>query len=154
MKTMFIILILLFPGIVPSADAAGTNCLDAKGRPVGLVEDDQLHQIARASLDPIGGEAVVFYNPHLLTWIHPETRLFFLTHECAHHRLGHPLGSGLTAEMESAADCWAVRELIQEGLLDEEGLISIQKDLYTFGREEWAGVPGSRRGINPEECPR
>jgi hypothetical protein len=144
-------LLFIVKGLIP-ASAAGYECFDARGRSVSLVEDDHLKQIALAAVDPIGGEPVVYFNPALFTWIHPSTRLFFLAHECAHHRLGQPLGSGLTAEMESAADCRALRDLADIGLLSGEDLVSIQKDLYTFGREEWAGVPGPRRGITPKDC--
>jgi len=158
MRTVLSVLLLFSPPVVVSsflhAMAADFECFDERGRPVGLIEDDHLDQIDRAAVDPVGGEALIYYNPGLLTWIHPATRLFFLGHECAHHRLGHPLGGGLTGGLESAADCWAVRELTRTGRLTDEDLVSVQKDLYTFGKEEWASVPGPRRGINPKDCSR
>ena len=148
------ILVLLMMGIVfaPDARAFYYDCEDARGRAVGSVQDDQLGLIARVGVDPVGGEALVYFNPGLLTWIHPATRLFFFLHECAHHQLGHPLDSGLPAEIEQAADCWAFAMLAEKKRVTGEDLNTFQRDLYTFGKDEWERVPGPRRGIEPQIC--
>src|SRR5437016_2336337 len=66
------------------------GCVDSRGIPVASVRQPGLGDVAKSTLDP-KGRPVIVYDPVVLSWFHPQTRLFWYAHECAHHALGHTL---------------------------------------------------------------
>jgi hypothetical protein len=73
----------------------------------------------RNVLDPrlpnlgLAARGVVVFNPRLLGRHSDTVRLFVFHHECGHHHVG---GS------ETGADCWAVKQGVQNGWLDRQGI--------------------------------
>jgi hypothetical protein len=74
---------------------------------------------SRNVLDPhlpnlgLAAPGVVVFNPRQLNRWPDTVRLFVFHHECGHHHVG---GN------ELAADCWAVKEGVRQGWLDQQGL--------------------------------
>ena len=109
-----------------------------------------VQDVAVATYAP-NGAPVIIYNPNIVNWLSPPTRLFFYTHECAHHVLGHGVrGHPLTREQE--ADCWGIQQLVSRGVLSDADVSSIQQDIARFGRGDWSHVPGPVRAINLRAC--
>lgn len=97
------------------------------------------------------GAPVIIYNPNVLTWVTPATRVFFYAHECAHHVLGHGVrGHPLLREQE--ADCWAVQQLTGRGIFGDQEINAVQWDLSRFARGDWSHLPGPIRAINLRAC--
>src|SRR4051812_16712352 len=101
------LILVLFISSIYAASQSLTfdGCRDINGVPVGSVEKRALRDIAMATI--YNGSPVIFYNPTVLSWVSPSTRLFFYAHECGHHALGHPL-TGVQPGQEQAADCWGI----------------------------------------------
>src|SRR5262245_63881260 len=55
---------------------------------------------------------VLILNPRMLNQQPPTVRLFVFHHECGHHQIG---------DSELKADCWAVKQGVRDGWLDEKG---------------------------------
>ena len=128
------------------------GCRDADGRPVASVVNFSIADVAQASA-AANGMPVIYYNPRVLVWMHPQTRVFFYTHECGHHALGQILsGSGPSLEDEQEADCWGIRTLRKKNLISEADLQVIQSDIARFGRADWSHLPGPERAINLRAC--
>jgi hypothetical protein len=74
---------------------------------------------ARNVVDPrlpnlgLAAPGVLVMNPRLLNRWPATVRLFVFHHECGHHRVG---------ASELAADCWAVKQGVRQGWLDQAGL--------------------------------
>ncbi len=61
----------------------------------------------------VAARGVIVFNPRLLGR-HTETvRLFVFHHECGHHHVG---------ASETGADCWAVKQGVQAGWLNRQGI--------------------------------
>lgn len=129
--------------VTANAQITFDGCVDSRGVPVASLPNLQLADIAMAMPNPYGA-SVIQYNPGVLSWVKPATRLFFYVHECAH--LAIPTSN------ESVADCWAIRTLINKGLVDEDSVESIQNDIAQFGRGDWTHLPGPMRAISLRVC--
>lgn len=74
---------------------------------------------ARNVLDPalpnlgVAARGVVAFNPHLLSRHSSTVQLFVFHHECGHHHVG---------KSEIGADCWAVKQGVQQGWLGPQGI--------------------------------
>ena len=64
----------------------------------------------------LAAPGVLVMNPRLLNRWPATVRLFVFHHECGHHHVG---------ASELAADCWAVRQGVRQGWLDQTGLKQI-----------------------------
>ena len=126
------------------------GCVDFRGFPVASVSFNNLGDVAKATYAP-NGAPVIYYDESVLTWIHPQTRIFFYAHECGHHVLGH-LVRNIPFMAEQEADCWAINTLYADGLLDDNDVAIIQADLARFGRGDWTHLPGPMRAINLRRC--
>lgn len=126
------------------------GCVDARGIPVASVRNDQLNDVALATLGP-AGQPIILYNTRVLGWLSPQTRLFIYAHECGHHALGHPL-QGIRLGQEQEADCWGIRSVVEAGLLNEYGVRVVQQDIARFGSGDWTHLPGPVRSINLSRC--
>jgi len=125
------------------------GCVDARGIPVASIPAPGLNDIAAAALDRFG-RPVIYYNPGAFQYGRL-IRLFFYTHECGHHALGHTFVSRPVTQ-EQEADCWAIRTLVQKGLVSDSEMIQIQMTIARFGRGDWTHVPGPQRAINLRHC--
>lgn len=125
------------------------GCSDINGVPVASVSNNGIRDIAQASI--LNGRPVIYYNPSVLVWVRPQTRLFFYAHECGHHALGHVL-SGLRLGQEQEADCWGVVKLRKLHRLTDQDISVVQSDIARFGRGDWTHLPGPIRAIKLREC--
>ena len=124
------------------------GCVDFRGIPVASVLNNAIPDVAAARV--VQGQPVIYYNTVVLSWLPPQTRLFFYAHECAHHTLAH-LARGNLGTMEQEADCWGVRELYRHGLLDDGDVATIQSSLK-LSPGDWTHLPGPYRAINLAAC--
>ena len=145
MKYIFILVALFLH--IATAQAA---CIDAMGVPVAEIPNTMIADIAQANRLP-NGAPVIYFNPNVLSWVSPPTRVFFQAHECGHHVLGHTLGR-MVMNMEQEADCWAIRTLVSMGMVGPMEMQAIQMDIARFGRGDWSHLPGPQRAINLQEC--
>lgn len=144
--------ILLFLAFCKSSSAQITydGCTDFRGMAVASVANTSIQDIAVATYMP-NGAPLIIYNPAILAWVSPSTRLFFYAHECGHHMLAHGVQSQpLVREQE--ADCWAVQQLVNGGMFRRHDIQAVQADLARFGRGDWTHLPGPARAINLNAC--
>jgi len=127
------------------------GCRDIRGVPVASVLDYTVRDVAVASLAP-DGSPIIRFNPTVLSWFRPETRLFWYAHECGHHALGHAFGTTHPLAIEQAADCFAVRELDRIGAISQRDLRGIRDDLSQTGPGDWTHLPGPVRAVNLDRC--
>jgi hypothetical protein len=144
--------VVLLAAITAPADAQITydGCRDFRGTPVASISRPNLGDVAVATYDG-NGNPVILYDPNVLTWLSPQTRLFFYGHECGHHVLAHAVRN-IPFQAEQEADCFGIRELFKRGLLDSDDLLAIQTDLARMARGDWTHLPGPQRAINLEAC--
>jgi len=148
-RSMMCLSSVLMPGLV-FAQVTLDGCVDFRGQPVASVMNPSVQDVAMATIAP-NGAPVIIYNPSILSWVSPPTRLFFYAHECAHHVLGHGVrGHPLTREQE--ADCWGIRELVSQGLLSDHDVSMVQQDIARFRQGDWTHLPGPTRAINLRAC--
>jgi hypothetical protein len=152
-KVLMMVIIVLVVSKTANAQATYDGCVAPGGVPVASVRNDAINDVAMASYVATytGPAPVIFYNTGVLSWLAPQTRLFFYAHECAHHVLGHVL-SGLRLGQEQEADCWGIRTLVSAGLLSDADIDIVQKDIVAFGRGDWTHLPGPQRAINLRRC--
>lgn len=127
------------------------GCRDIRGVPVASVMDIGIRDVAVAGLAP-NGAPIIRYNPQVLSWFHPKTRLWWYAHECGHHALGHNFGTTHPLRMEQDADCFGIRSLVEEGLVDDDDIPVIQADLSRAGPGDWTHLPGPVRAVNLRRC--
>lgn len=141
-----------FVWLLSTAPAIGQTfegCRDVNGIAVASVSNPGLQDVAQATI--LNGSPIIYYNPSVLSWTRPQTRLFFYAHECGHHALGHVL-SGLRLGQEQEADCWGITRLKRLNLLSDRDVTLVQADIARFGKGDWTHLPGPQRAINLREC--
>ncbi len=125
------------------------GCADFRGVPVASVMNPQHNDVASATY--INGQPIIIYNPTVLSSMSRQTRLWMYAHECAHHALAHAIRN-IPFSQEQEADCWGIRTLTEQGLLDDDDLLVIQRELGRFGPGDWTHLPGRQRAINLRRC--
>ncbi len=125
------------------------GCTDFRGQPVISVLDYSIRDVAIARIE--GGQAVIRYNPNVLSQMTEPTRQFFYVHECAHHALQHAIRAP-SLQSERAADCWAINTMKDKMGLSNYRLNAIQRDIARQGRGDWTHLPGPHRAIDIENC--
>lgn len=153
MKTVFAGVLFLCIGLLHTSAFGQVfeGCTDIRGYGVGSIADYSLQDVANAQLSPIG-VPIIRYNPNVLSSLAPQTRRFFYAHECGHHALGHNFGTTHPMKMEQAADCFAIRALVEQNLVNDYDIRVIQKDLTFRGKGDWTHLPGPQRAINLRSC--
>ena len=156
MRPILLVICALFLSIclAPSAAASQVSyegCYVGRGYPVASVEDSGLRDVAMARVEP-GVGPVIYYNPRVLAMLSPQTRIFFYFHECAHHVLGHTIGSSHPLQVEQQADCWAIRSLVATGRMSRYDVDVVQGELSRSGEGDWTHLPGPARAINLVRC--
>jgi len=126
------------------------GCRDFSGMPVASVASN-VNNVAVAVLTS-NGTPVIYYNPQILSSFRPVTRRFWYMHECAHHALGHTIGSAHPFVREKEADCWAICTLDQLGELNPQTMAIIQQDIGQLPGDGWVYLPGPHRAISFGAC--
>lgn len=106
------------------------TCFNVQGIPVTYFPNPNVNDIAMATTAP-NGSPVVIWNPNIAASLHPATLEFFYYHECAHHALGHPLGS-YGPGSERMADCWAKQTMMQIGVITQNKYNIIIQQLLQY----------------------
>jgi len=152
MRRTFVLLSFIYFSPLSDAHAQVTfdGCNDFRGISVASIRSN-VDNVAIASLAP-NGRPIIRWNPYVLSSFHPITRLFWYMHECAHHALGHTIGSAHPFVREKQADCWAIRTMFRRGMLDRRALRIIQIDLSNLPGDGWIYLPGPLRSISLEGC--
>jgi hypothetical protein len=132
-----------------SAQITYDGCRDFRGISVASVVNQSISDVATAQY-AYNGAPIIIYNPVVLSWLQPQTRVFFYAHECAHHALAHL--ANRPPNMEQDADCWAVRTLVSNGIIGLNDVRIIQGDIARFGQGDWSHLPGPARAINLQAC--
>jgi hypothetical protein len=127
------------------------GCVDSMGVAVASVQNFAVSDVAQASFAS-NGAPIILYNPRVLSWFAPQTRLWWYGHECAHHALGHLHLQAFPPAAERQADCWAAKELVRKGLLARSDLQIVAADLARLARGDWSHLPGAYRGIDVISC--
>lgn len=153
MKKLILFALALLTLYIPQAwsqPVTYEGCHDFRGIPVASVTSN-VNNVAIAALVP-GGAPVIYYNPQVLSYFHPVTRLFWYMHECAHHALGHTIGSAHPLVREKQADCWAIQTMFQLGLLTNQAMRIIQQDIRNLPGDGWVYLPGPQRALSLSFC--
>jgi len=127
------------------------GCVDSRGIRVASVLRPGLGDVAKSTLDS-KGRPVILYDPMVLSWFHPQTRLFWYAHECAHHALGHLIGSTFPLLVEEEADCWGIKTLYKRGILSDADVKVVEHDISKLPFSDWMHLPGPLRAINLKLC--
>jgi hypothetical protein len=144
-----IAMLVVAPGIA-SAQATFDGCLDINGVPVQSIQSTSINDVAIATIAQ--GYPVIFYNPFVVSQAPGPVRLFFYAHECGHHALGHIVAGRVAMAQEQEADCFGIKTLVDQDLIDDVGINLIQQTLDNFGPGDWTHLPGRQRAINLRHC--
>jgi hypothetical protein len=144
--------VLLLVGFVTPLHAQVTfdGCTDDRGLLVASIRDPGVPDIAMAMRAP-NGAPIIRYNPRVVAWAQPQTRLFFYGHECAHHVLGQVTQMPSKAN-EQQADCWSIRELTRRHMLSDADISVVQADITKASPGDWSHIPGPQRAVNLRAC--
>ncbi len=152
-KLNFLIIFVLFSHL-PAFGQMITygGCTDFRGIPVVSISIPSLNDVAKANLDQ-WGRPVIYYNPNVLNWLSPASRLFWYAHECAHHKLAHIARMGTTYPvlLEQEADCWGIRTIYYNRMISDNDVYIIQQEI-SRSPGDWSHFPGPRRAINLIAC--
>jgi hypothetical protein len=139
------------PGSAAAQDVY-KRCFDPQGRPVAVLASAKVKMGNVAVAGRLkDGRPFIAYNPAALKRFHPVTRIYIYYHECAHHRLGHSSGYR-PQNRENAADCWAIRYMTRRGLLNNQRMRLIMRDVRRFGAGDHVHLPGARRANLLAQC--
>jgi hypothetical protein len=135
-----------------AAEGAYKRCYDLQGRPVAVLASAEVKMgnvaIAGRLKD---GRPFIAYNPEALKRFNPVTRLYIYYHECAHHRLGHSSGYR-PQNRENAADCFAIRYMTRQGMLNDARMRIIMDDVRRYGSSDNVHLPGPQRARLLASC--
>lgn len=137
-------------GVSAQVQTTYHGCTDADGNPVAALADPGLERVLETRIE--GGRAVIRYNEAALPRLLPESRLFLFAQECARHHLGLPLGDAADAQSAQRADCAGLDTLRRSGLVVDEQVGALARDLRLTA-DEWQKVPGPVREFRLEACP-
>jgi len=126
------------------------TCYDANGYEVTYRPDRTINDVAISLILPNGFPAVV-WNPIVTAKLRPETVEFFYYHECAHHQLGHALGT-YRPGMEIAADCHAFNTMADAGLMPFSKYTVLIADLRSYSRSGIDWNEGFQRVKSLAKC--
>ncbi|MFT4978274.1 MAG: hypothetical protein ACI8S6_004182 [Myxococcota bacterium] len=111
------------------------NCRSFAGEPVAIFLNPGLNNIGVASRHN-SGAPIIEINPNVINRYSSIVAQWWFAHECAHHAMTPAMNS------ENNADCFAIRQLRQFGLLQNP------TQLQTF-YYELSSLPGSSSGHLP-----
>lgn len=131
------------------------KCFDYYRRPVLNIRNDSLSDVAFSDLMrhrgiPMG--PMMIFNLKRLSKLSKASRIFFITHECGHHALGHLYFKTRGRLAEQEADCYAIRTLIRQGTFTLNDLSDVQKDMRRFARASLYHITGKQRANQLLKC--
>ncbi|MEL7048022.1 MAG: hypothetical protein AAFO75_03515, partial [Pseudomonadota bacterium] len=102
-------------------EIAGTpiTCTDFRGRSVVNMAVAKLGDVGFARV--INTVPYILLDPEVLRTLPKKLQLFFYSHECAHHVLGHWFNPTVNSERE--ADCWAIKKHRDSGILSRQDVV-------------------------------
>jgi hypothetical protein len=124
-------------GVVdPRSALANFACVVDGYGPVRPISRADLPTLAFASRAPGSRVLEIFYNPSWMNTFRQSTRLFWLEHECSHHRLRHTQSKtekslNCQAREEDAADCEAIVTMADptRRTIDARGFQDVEYDV-------------------------
>lgn len=153
LRALILLIVLLIPSIGEAQTkiaGVSVNCVDALGVPVVTIPFPQLGDVGMARIEP-NGARVIYLNPIILYPLPRFFQLFWYTHECAHHYLGHTYGfHQLSREIQ--ADCWAVRLGRDQRWLSREDIKKLIHYFEASPGSPWGHLPGQQRVQLLLEC--
>ncbi|MEG3616984.1 hypothetical protein V5T82_00820 [Magnetovibrio sp. PR-2] len=138
------------------AQAVSFSCTLVNGTTVRLVQDVTLNNIAVARTT-INGPVIVF-NRTVLKKFSTQTQLFWLSHECAHQKLGHFTGQKAQARAtkEQQADCQGAKDMVRRFRISSYDLRVITNEVSQVGRGRGGQavnyMTGSKRAVFIRQC--
>lgn len=117
------------------------SCRDIHGRAVHTMRVANLGDVGRAGI--VNRVPVIALDPEILGRLPDKLALFFYQHECAHHVLGHWFQMSLN--METEADCWAIRHGRDNGTFSRDDVMSFAPFLARSGGSPFGHLPGPER---------
>jgi hypothetical protein len=131
---------------------------NAEAQYIQEIPAPQLPDIAMASFDYYG-RPVIYYNPVIVSQVHPVVRRFFYLHEVGHHSLGHIRREMFEANQwnrawsrqnyEKESDCFAARSMSpQERQFISEFFVRTQGPT----RPDWLHPTGYERAVVVAQC--
>tara|TARA_R110002074_G_scaffold342921_1_gene513441 strand:- start:279 stop:755 length:477 start_codon:yes stop_codon:yes gene_type:complete len=117
------------------------NCTSASGQTVAIYIDPSVDQYIGQALN--NGYPAIILGPGFFNNVPPLVGQFWFLHECAHHVIG---GN------ESGADCFAIRNLRNLGLVNHP--LQVQQLLSQISnmRGSFTHLPGGPRAANVYNC--
>lgn len=137
------------------ADLLQFQCVDYFKRPVLNVKNDTLKDVAFSDLLRYRGLSVgpmIIINTKRLEKLNKPSQLFFITHECGHHVLGHLYFRQSNSQAEQEADCYAIRTLIRRGGFTFKDIAMVQSDMRKFAKASFAHLGGEERAEALLKC--
>lgn len=149
---IFLFLLLVTSNGLAETVIAGESvyCTDPRGIPVVTIFAPHLGDIGMARIEP-NGMPVIYLNPVFLNTLPRSIQLFWYSHECAHHVLGH-MFSFFTITREMEADCWAIRLGRDQGWLSPQELNQMYHYFIGNPGSFWGHLPGPQRLQNFANC--
>lgn len=143
------------PAATAAADAAATviagrsvACRDIRGVAVRTMKIANLGDVGRAGV--INRVPIIAIDPHIIERLPHKLQIFFYQHECAHHVLGHWFQASLN--MESDADCWAIRHGRDTEMFSRDDVMSFAPFLAKSGGSPFGHLPGPKRYQHMLKC--
>lgn len=155
MKRYLALLLLVLSGMAGRLAMAEISvydsCTDATGKTIPAQMDFNLPVVVQSGVE--AGQAVIRYNPQVMTRLSANGRLFFFAQECARFALHDDApGGDLTPAQAHRADCLGVAMLTDAGLLtDPDGVKQLQSEL-SFSQAEWEQLPSPQRTFDFSTC--
>lgn len=124
------------------------SCKDMRGRDVHVREVANLGDVGRARM--VRGMPIIVLDTTEMRRLPPKLQLFFYTHECAHHVLGHWYAPA--RGNEAAADCWAVRFGRDKGYFTRFDVVSFAPWFAASKGSRYGHLPGPVRARFLVDC--
>jgi len=146
---IFVFLVLLLARVCAASDVAVLDgCVDGTGRAVPVEAD--YGQVGLVQTIRSGNQPTIRYNPTVLPYLDPTSRMFFYAQACAQVAAGMA-DKTLTVAAAHALDCVALRVLLDAEVLKPDQVSTLQAQLV-FNEEEWRQLPGPARNIAFGDC--
>jgi len=123
-------------------------CQDFRGRSVVNMHVANLGDVGYARV--INTVPYILLDPEQLRRLPPKLQLFFYSHECAHHQLGHWFNP--TPQSEREADCWAIKTNRDKGLFTRYEVKRFAPWFANSNGSRWGHLPGPERVKHMLKC--
>jgi len=123
-------------------------CRDIRGIAVRTMRVANLGDVGRAGV--INRVPIIAIDPQIINRLPDKLQIFFYEHECAHHVLGHWFQASLN--MESDADCWAIKYGRDQGVFSRDDVRSFAPFLAHSGGSPFGHLPGPERARHMLKC--